>query len=215
MPWQSDFDARRRGWYDRGMELKLKVLGGKSAGQVLPIAPPQFKIGRGAGCHLRPRSDAVAEQQCVIELEPASVRVRDLAANGITTVNGEAVQGVRELKSGDQLKVGPLEFEVQLTTGMASKKAPKVQSVEEAASRLATGRKKELDPSAWLDDPVEESADESPRSTKMSDEERAYLGLSAPPVDGAPAAENKPPVSKPADTTQAAADVLSKYFRKK
>lgn len=202
------------------MEMKLKVAQGKNAGQLLAVTGPRFLIGRADTCHLRPRSDSVAEQQCVIELEPAKVILRNLANNESTVLNGAVVKGQCELKSGDQLKVGPLEFEVQLTTGMASKKAPKVQSVEDAATRLAAGRKKELDPSAWLDEPAEE-AEEAPelnRSTKMTDEQRAALGLLTPEEIKAREAKQAP-ASQLGDasnrTQQAAAEHLSKLLRKK
>lgn len=202
------------------MELKLKVTQGKNAGQMLPVAGPRFLIGRSDRCHLRPRSDAVAEEQCALELEPARVVIRDLAGNGSTLVNGVAVTGTRELKSGDQLKVGPLEFEVQMSTGMASKKAPKVQSPEEAASRLAVGRKKEMDVASWLDEPVadaEEEAAPPTRSVKMSDEERAALGLLTPEelraIQAKQASENQ---TTAADSHhQKAAETLNKLLKKK
>jgi predicted component of type VI protein secretion system len=202
------------------MELKLKVMQGKNAGQLLPVPGPRFLIGRSDRCHLRPRSDAVAEEQCALELEPARVVIRDLAGNGSTLVNGAAVTGARELKTGDQLKVGPLEFEVQMSTGMASKKAPKVQSPEEAASRLAAGRKKEMDVSSWLDEPAAEAELEAPptRSVKMSDEERAALGLLTQAELKALQAkqEAESQSNNPADSHhQKAAEALSKHLKKK
>ena len=203
------------------MELKLKVMAGKSVGQLLPVPGPRFVIGRGDKCQLRPRSDAVAEQQCAIEFEPARVCVRDLADNGETLINGASVSGLQELKSGDRLKVGPLEFEIQLSTSLASRKAPKVQGAGEAASRLAAGRKKELDVSAWLDDPAEELVESAApaRSVQMSDEERAALGLITPEeqkaIDAKKAAERPVMREQQPDTQQVAADVLHKYFKKK
>lgn len=202
------------------MEVKLKVAQGKNAGQLLPVAGPRFLVGRGDRCHLRPRSDAVAPEQCAIELEPAQVLIRDLAGNGATLINGVALTGSKELKHGDQLKIGPLEFEVQMTTGLASKKAPKVQSPEEAANRLAAGRKKELDVSSWLDEPAEEEAEvPQARSVKMSDEERAALGLLTPgelkALQAKQAAAAKSNAGSDVAADQKAAETLSKLLKKK
>ncbi|NIL97048.1 MAG: FHA domain-containing protein, partial [Planctomycetales bacterium] len=61
--------------------------------------------------------------------------VRDFASKNGTFVNGERVRTERELKTGDHVRLGPLEFEVQLGVTVGGKKKPKVQSVTEAASR--------------------------------------------------------------------------------
>ena len=96
------------------MELKLKVVEGKNAGQEIAVAGKKFFIGRAEDCHLRPGSDLISRHHCVLLIEDGYVGVRDFGSKNGTYVNDERVVGERELKAGDRLLVGPLRFEVQL-----------------------------------------------------------------------------------------------------
>jgi predicted component of type VI protein secretion system len=120
------------------MEVKLVCVGGKHPGKQIPVRGPKYFIGRAEDCQLRPGSQEVSRHHAVILVEEGFVAVRDFGSRNGTFVNGEPVRGERELKSGDQLRIGPLEFEVQLTVAVGGKKRPKVASVREAAARTAT-----------------------------------------------------------------------------
>jgi pSer/pThr/pTyr-binding forkhead associated (FHA) protein len=120
------------------MDVKLKVIVGGSAGQEIAIPGPKFFIGRAEDCQLRPRSDLISRHHCALIIEENLVAVRDFGSKNGTHVNGERVAAERELKDGDILKVGPLEFEVSIKVSVTAKKRPKVTSVEEAATRTAT-----------------------------------------------------------------------------
>ena len=141
------------------MELKLKVLDGKHAGQELPVPNSRFFIGRAEDCQLRPGSDLISRHHCVLLIEDGYVGVRDLGSKNGTHVNGEAVCGERELIAGDHLKVGPLEFEVMLSTGVGGQKRPAVTGgIKEAATRAAAPKATTdtVDVSQWLDaDPAQ------------------------------------------------------------
>src|SRR5215813_12387999 len=104
------------------MEVRLKVLVGPNAGKELPVAGPKFLIGRAEDCQLRPRSDLISRHHCVLLIEEGLVTVRDFGSKNGTLVNDARVRGECELKSGDKLVVGPLEFEVCIHVGVASKK---------------------------------------------------------------------------------------------
>src|SRR5688572_14629927 len=114
------------------MEVRLKVLVGKNAGQELSVPGPKFFVGRAEDCQLRPRSDLISRHHCALIIEENLVAVRDFGSKNGTHVNGERVAAERELKDGDILKVGPLEFEVSIKVSVTAKKRPKVTSVEEA-----------------------------------------------------------------------------------
>ena len=80
--------------------------------------------------------------------------IRDLGSRNGTLVNGQKITGEHELRTGDKIKIGPLEFEVQLSTSVSGKKKPKVHSVQEAAARTAEAarpRDAEPDISDWLE----------------------------------------------------------------
>ncbi|HVW38331.1 MAG TPA: FHA domain-containing protein [Pirellulales bacterium] len=134
------------------MEVRLKVLVGKSAGQELMIPGPKFFIGRAEDCQLRPRSDLISRHHCALLVEDGFLAIRDFGSKNGTLVNGERVAGERELKAGDKLTVGPLEFEVCILATTAAKKRPKVESVKEAAARTAEGSDDKIDVSQWLTD---------------------------------------------------------------
>jgi predicted component of type VI protein secretion system len=83
--------------------------------------------------------------------------IRDFGSKNGTVVNGQRIVGERELKPGDRLTIGPLEFEVVLPTPVPAKKRPKVESVKEAAARTAEGHGPQggdgkLDVAQWLGD---------------------------------------------------------------
>jgi pSer/pThr/pTyr-binding forkhead associated (FHA) protein len=141
----------------KAMEVKLVVVHGKHAGQEIPIPGPKFFIGRAEDCNLRPHSDLVSRHHCVVMVEEGFVAVRDFNSKNGTFVNGEKITGETEIKSGDHLKVGQIEFEVQIAPTLAGKKAPKVKSVQEAAARTVQSARPQkgegdLDLGEWFDD---------------------------------------------------------------
>lgn len=139
------------------MAFSVKVLVGNSAGQVINIPGPKFYIGRSEDCQLRPRSDLISRHHCAFIVEGEYFGIRDFGSKNGTYVNGQRVIGECELKDGDKLKVGPLEFEAVITVDdpLAGKKKSKVTSVKEAANRTAESTStpvdaNELDIDEWL-----------------------------------------------------------------
>lgn len=117
------------------MEVRLVLKSGKSAGKEIPVSGPKFVIGRAEDCQLRPHSDQVSRHHCEITVEEGGVHVRDCGSRNGTRVNGREISGSRELKTGDRISVGPLEFDVRVRVDVGGKKKPKVKSIEEAAAR--------------------------------------------------------------------------------
>jgi len=219
------------------MEVKLVVRQGKHAGQVVPVQVPKFYIGRSEECQLRPNSDLVSRHHCVILVEEGLVAVRDFNSKNGTFINGQRVRGEQELKAGDVLGVGPLEFDVQLDVGLGGKKKPKVHSVQEAAARTVEsggsqgGADDEIDLNDWLGG-EEAAAETQPIDVSAS----GTLAIS----DGGTVSEYKPdpvepPATKPeekekkhtpskpqgmkrpkaADSQSAAADTLRHFLRRR
>lgn len=153
------------------MDFRLKILGGAKSGQEIPVRPGKFFIGRAEDCHLRPHSDLISRHHCVFTHADEYTSIRDFGSKNGTYVNGERLVGERELRAGDTLKVGPLEFEVVLEAKVGGAKQPAVVDVREAVSRFA-GRK---DDSAdevgdWLsgDDPEDAAPDNPSASETMA-----------------------------------------------
>jgi len=134
------------------MELTLKLLTGRSAGQEIKVKSAKFLVGRAEDCHLRPHSDLISRHHCAILQQQGVCAIHDFGSKNGTLVNGERVVGQRELRNGDMLKIGNLEFEVQLTSRVGGDKRPKVKDVKDAAVRTAAGagNGEESDISDWL-----------------------------------------------------------------
>ena len=117
------------------MQLRLKVIGGKSDGHEIEIKGPEFLIGRGEGVHLRPRSELVSRKHCSLYVKEGRAFVNDLNSSNGTYLNGERIEGEVQLKVGDCLRVGRLQFEVLIDHATPSAKRPKVSGVKDAAVR--------------------------------------------------------------------------------
>ena len=153
------------------MEVKLVVIGGKNQGREIPVTEPEFIIGRSENCHLRPSSDRVSRKHCAIRLQEGRVTIVDFKSTNHTFVNGEQVTTERELKNGDRLKVGVLEFEVQLVVSVGGKTKPKVHTIQEAAARTVqttSPKEDDLDITRWLEDGEQEPSDPPPSSETLS-----------------------------------------------
>ena len=97
------------------MKLSLVVLTpGLNQGKVLEIKLSQFVVGRDPQCHLRPASPMISKRHCAVLQREGKAFVTDFDSTNGTFVNNEQVKGEVELHHGDQLKLGPLLFEVRI-----------------------------------------------------------------------------------------------------
>jgi pSer/pThr/pTyr-binding forkhead associated (FHA) protein len=104
------FNIQKRG---RFMKLSLVVrTTGPNQGKVLEIKLSQFVVGRDPQCHLRPASPMISKRHCAVLQREGKAFVRDFDSTNGTFVNNESVKGEVELHHGDELKLGPLLFEV-------------------------------------------------------------------------------------------------------
>jgi pSer/pThr/pTyr-binding forkhead associated (FHA) protein len=97
------------------MKVQLVVVRGKPEGKVIPLVGPNFKIGRGETCHLRPNSEQVSREHAEFTIDGDAVSVRDLGSRNGTLVNGKALTAEAcRLKDRDLVQVGPLTFAVAI-----------------------------------------------------------------------------------------------------
>jgi len=227
------------------MQVRVKILHGSNAGQEVKIPTPKCLIGRGDECHLKPQSDAVSRKHCVIITTDTEVVVRDLNSRNGTFVNGERVGEESVLLSGDQLRVGPLEFEMVIEQTAARAKRPKVSDIKEAVARTAEGGTSNAtsdlgEVTDWLselDDADRERRTTDPetrqfriddttdRGTVVEAKEGASIDTKAlPPDETQPKKkEKKPPPGKlpprpgaqTKDSREAASDMLKKFFNRR
>lgn len=225
------------------MDVRLKVQVGKNVGQELMVPGPKFFIGRAEDCQLRPRSDLISRHHCVVLVEEGFVAIRDFGSKNGTLVNGQRVVGEQELKHGDRLTVGPLEFEVVVQVAAPSKKRPPVDSVREAAARTAEGHGEHVDVSQWLTEKDVKDGNAETRVIHTHETSELDFGngdsghgsagehvgakqpeplaatAAAKPAEKAAGkkAPGKLPVAAhdPTDSRTAAADVLNKFFKRR
>lgn len=151
------------------MEVKLRVLEGTNAGQEILLPVKKFFIGRAEECHLRPQSDLISRDHCAIVVEDAQVWINDFGSKNGTFVNGERVRREAPLKNGDRLRVGPLEFEILLSTSVGGAKRPPVRDMKEAVARVAQSSSgTSLPVDQWLGDTAP-AAPSPPASQATSD----------------------------------------------
>jgi pSer/pThr/pTyr-binding forkhead associated (FHA) protein len=108
------------------MSVKMKVVQGKPHGSYLNLPEGEFVVGRGPECHVRPNSELISRQHCLLRVHGQAMCVRDLGSTNGTLVNGERLVEERVLQPGDTLQVGPLVLEVVAP-------APKVAPPRETA----------------------------------------------------------------------------------
>lgn len=224
------------------MMVRLKVLSGKSAGKEIKLRPGQFVIGRSDGCDLRPRTDAVSRKHCVFLVGEEGVRVRDLKSRNGTEVNGKKIEQEVELKAGDRITVGPLQFELIIKKQTAdgpqpvpsAPKRPQGTTVAQGKQQAGggSGSVADEDVFSWLveGDEVDREArlaDPETRQFKMGKSDRADtetvdMGGEAATGDTnagkkkkEPGKLPKPPSKAPTENSQeAAADALREFFKR-
>jgi pSer/pThr/pTyr-binding forkhead associated (FHA) protein len=220
------------------MHVRLKILQGSNTGKDVKIPTPKCIIGRGEDCHLRPNSDAISRHHCVVVTSENEVIVRDLKSRNGTFVNEEKVTDEAVLLNGDILRVGPLQFEMMIEQSVAKPKRAKVADIKEAVARTAEGSS--VNSTSDLDDVTSwlEEADTHEKSRRTTDPETRQFRLddTVDPAEAAATAtadtktvvaeakrpDKKPPGKLPprpttnkADSREAAADMLKKFFNRR
>ena len=126
------------------MKVNLVVATGVHQGKVIPVPGTQFLIGRDPECQLRPASQAVSKQHCAILVRGEQVFVKDYGSTNGTFLNDEQLpaNSELELKSGVRLRMGPLDFTVQLVPeGKPSDSTPLPEALKSADTTPAQSLK--------------------------------------------------------------------------
>jgi predicted component of type VI protein secretion system len=126
------------------MNVKLLIVQGRPEGKCLLFPRGEYVFGRGDECHVRPNSDWVSRQHCLLRVTAGEAYLRDLGSRNGTLVNGVRLVQECLLQHGDQVQVGPLVFEVLLDEAVPAgavpvpgAESPAHTSVPSAAETLA------------------------------------------------------------------------------
>lgn len=98
------------------MKFYLIVAKGRHQGLPIPIEIDLFLIGSDKVCQLRSQLEGIGPQHCALVSRERKVFIRDLGSGEPTFINEAVLPSNAEwpLHAGDHLKVGPLEFVIQL-----------------------------------------------------------------------------------------------------
>jgi len=112
----TDVQNQTDGLWGRGtlMKARLLVVQGRPQGKSLLFPPGEYVFGRGPECAIRPNSEWVSRQHCLLRVTEEGLSIRDIGSRNGTLVNGMRITAETALKHGDTLSVGPLMFEVRL-----------------------------------------------------------------------------------------------------
>src|SRR4051812_14896377 len=98
------------------MDVQLVVVKGNPRGRTLSFGPGDYLFGRGTECHVRPESEWVSRQHCLLSVTSDAIQLKDLGSTNGTLVNGQRLVGERDLAHGDTIQVGPLALRVHFST---------------------------------------------------------------------------------------------------
>jgi pSer/pThr/pTyr-binding forkhead associated (FHA) protein len=122
------------------MAVKMRVVQGRPAGKILVFSDGVYYIGRGAECHIRPNSEWVSRQHCVLRVVGYAVTIRDLGSRNGTLVNGTLVEREQKLEDGDEIQVGPLVFELRVEDSTTGRPPAPTKPVALDETRPAEGK---------------------------------------------------------------------------
>lgn len=94
------------------MDVQLKVVQGKPHGHFIRFPQGEYVFGRGPECYIRPNSEWVSRQHCMLRVDKQGVWLRDLGSTNGTLVNGKLIKADIPLHHGDRLQLGPLVLEL-------------------------------------------------------------------------------------------------------
>jgi pSer/pThr/pTyr-binding forkhead associated (FHA) protein len=219
------------------MKVNLIVTAtGPNQGRAIPIGGAKFLIGRDADCNLRPASQAISHKHCAVLIRDSKVYVLDLSSTNGTLVNDAVVSGEVEVKDGDRLKLGPLEFKLDIAAtkpktdstplpdalkALSPSSAEKLKAVVAAKGPTAAPVKIASTPAT--DDSQEHDVaaamllglDDEPGGTPEVPEGSTVMDLSAVNADGTPVKQgDKKKTISGAEMSTAANDILRKYIRR-
>lgn len=205
------------------MELSLRVVGGRNDGVVIEVSGPKFLIGRADECNIRPKSSHVSRRHAEIVIESEKATISDLGSRTGTIVNGKQTTANQpvEIKNGDTVRIGPVEFAVQVKFTLARQKLKKVETVGEAAALQGRATNEaDIDISQWLqtadeDIALGETVTDVPARPILSAAD--LLGVK-PEEDGdakKPDKKAEKPASAEIAPDQVASDMLKSYLRRR
>lgn len=123
---------------------------------------PETSIGRAPECELRIASSQISRRHCRVLIENDRVYIEDLGSSNGTIVNGVLIAPHErvELSAGDEITIGPAQFQLKLNSANTTPRIPPLGSLLAGAlnslsSTILGGRKEASDESTTQAIPVQ------------------------------------------------------------
>jgi pSer/pThr/pTyr-binding forkhead associated (FHA) protein len=158
------------------MKLKLVVLAGAKEGLEIPLKKEKFLIGRAKECALRAGSEAISRRHCAISRGENGYTVKDLGSRNGTHVNDKRITEEVPLVAGNELRVGPLKFRVDVIAEKVATPEKGAASAANAPAPAANGKPRKQPPMKDVADVVQRTMSMSDSATE-DDVSRWLLGI--------------------------------------
>lgn len=179
---------------------KFIIKTGKYQGKKLKLPDRNITIGRELECDIRVADSDVSRKHCELLIRNGKVFVVDLDSRNGTCVNDIPIQAETPLHPGDQLRVGPMVFELAGTKKAVKKGVNKPSNYSPETSDPLS----DDDISSWLAKEVDESDSTHGDTTII-------------PTSKAPAANPAPNLKSKSEfhsVAEEAADIIKKHWER-
>lgn len=120
------------------MEANLVMQLKNKAPRVIPVPNEVSVIGRQKNCDFRIPLESISRRHCQVECSEEAVVLRDLGSRNGTILNGTRINDAEQvLEPGDQIKIGPITFIIQIDGQPDSNSLETSQAAPEEASPAA------------------------------------------------------------------------------
>jgi pSer/pThr/pTyr-binding forkhead associated (FHA) protein len=129
------------------MDANLVLLSKKGKQRIIPLPSNVTIIGRRHNCDLRIPLDSISKRHCqIIQEDAGTLRLKDLGSRNGTFLNGKRIEE-EAVKAGDQIKIGPILFAIQIDGQPETIAAPSEKKDQEQDLSEDTVTQEELDDS--------------------------------------------------------------------
>jgi len=184
---------------------KFIIKTGKYQGKTLKLPERTITIGRELECDIRVSDSDVSRKHCELVLREGELYVVDFESRNGTYVNDLPIQEETPLHAGDQLRVGPMVFELVGTAKTVNKIAKKISNHSPDTSDDLSDDAI----SSWLSEEINESDPSSGDTTIISASQAQTADPPSPPP--APNPKDKKEYHSIAEE---AADIIKKHWER-
>jgi pSer/pThr/pTyr-binding forkhead associated (FHA) protein len=92
--------------------VHMILMKGQPRGKRFFFPPGEHIIGRGSECFVRPNSELISRQHCLVRVAVNQATIADLGSRNGTLLNGSFLAAETLLKDGDEVQLGPLVFRI-------------------------------------------------------------------------------------------------------